>query len=200
VVIHHSFGIARGARGVIERDRLPFVARQFPGETRVALRQKLLVRQLAQQFAALRILVVDVNNQRLVANSIERLRNHARILAVCDERLAIAMLEDESDRLGVQPDVERIEHRARHGHAEMCLQQLGYVRRHYANRVAHADAAPLQGCRQPNAPLEGFAPTAPDGAMNHRCAPRKHCGRTPDERQRRQRRVIRVVLVQCDFV
>src|ERR1019366_4931556 len=97
VVIHHSFGIARGARGVIERDRLPFVARQFPGEIRVALRQKLLVRQLAQQLATLSILVVDVNNQRLVSNSVERLRDHARKLAVCDEHLAIAMLEDESD-------------------------------------------------------------------------------------------------------
>ena len=80
------------------------------------------------------------------------------------------MLEDESDRLSVQPDVERIEHRAGHGHAEMCLQQLGIFRRHYANGVAHADAAPLRGCHQPNAPFKDFAPAAPDGAVNHRCA------------------------------
>ena len=36
VMIHHAFRIAGGARGVVERDRVPLVAGHLPGEIRIA--------------------------------------------------------------------------------------------------------------------------------------------------------------------
>ncbi len=49
-----ALGIAGGAGGVVERDRVPFVVRHLPREIGIAAGEKLLVVDLAQRFARLR--------------------------------------------------------------------------------------------------------------------------------------------------
>ena len=43
MMIDDALRVASRARGVVERDRVPFVVRQFPGELRIAARDKILV-------------------------------------------------------------------------------------------------------------------------------------------------------------
>ena len=37
MMIHHALGVAGRARGVVERDRIPFIARHGPGEIGITL-------------------------------------------------------------------------------------------------------------------------------------------------------------------
>ena len=63
VVVDDALRIAGGARGVVERDRVPFVAGPLPGEFRVASAEQLLVGLRAQALARARVLrVVDVDD------------------------------------------------------------------------------------------------------------------------------------------
>ena len=48
VMDHDALGMARGAGGVVEADRLPFVGRQERREGRIALRQKVVVGERAR--------------------------------------------------------------------------------------------------------------------------------------------------------
>ena len=66
MVIDDALGIAGGARGVVERDGVPFVVRHQPGEIGIALAQKILVFDAAEPLAGageFRIVIVD--DQRL---------------------------------------------------------------------------------------------------------------------------------------
>ncbi|MGY3409954.1 hypothetical protein ACVWZV_006067 [Bradyrhizobium sp. GM5.1] len=60
-------GISRGARGVAQRDRIPFIARQDRREVRIALRERGLVLDLADAPAAFEGGVVDVDHERFWA-------------------------------------------------------------------------------------------------------------------------------------
>src|SRR5262249_13360056 len=51
VVIDHALRIAGGAGGIVERDRVPLVVGHFPGEVRIARREKILVVDAAQPLA-----------------------------------------------------------------------------------------------------------------------------------------------------
>jgi len=56
VVINHALGVARGAAGVVEGDRVPLVGGQLPGKLRVAFGEQALVAQAAK---ALRRRAID---------------------------------------------------------------------------------------------------------------------------------------------
>ena len=60
----HALGVARGARGVVQRDGLPLVFRQGPSEIRVAFLQERFVVLLSEQGAACVQLVIDIDHQR----------------------------------------------------------------------------------------------------------------------------------------
>jgi hypothetical protein len=51
-----------------------------------------------------------------------------------------AMIELESDGGRIETDIERIEHRARHGDGKVQLVHGWHVRQHRRDRVAFADA------------------------------------------------------------
>ena len=51
MVIDHALGIAGGAGGVVERDRVPFVGRAFSRRSRVARGDELLILDLAEPLA-----------------------------------------------------------------------------------------------------------------------------------------------------
>ena len=50
MVCHHALGIARGARGVAQRNGVPFVVWHHPGKAGVAFAQQVLVFEIAEPF------------------------------------------------------------------------------------------------------------------------------------------------------
>jgi hypothetical protein len=61
VMRDHALGVARGARGIVQRDGLPLVFRQGPGEIGIAFLQERFVVLLSEQGATCVQLVIDVD-------------------------------------------------------------------------------------------------------------------------------------------
>ena len=139
MVVDHAFRVAGCARGVIERDRFPLVGGPAPRVVRVPFREELLVGLRAKALAAGELRILDIDDFDFPAG--DRLLDDRRELLVGNEELRFAVLEHERDRLRVQARVERIEHRAGHGHAEMRFVHGRDVGQHHRDRVADADTA-----------------------------------------------------------
>lgn len=190
VMVDHALGVAGGARGVVQRDRLPLVPGPFPGELRVALGEQRLVVQFANRAAFAILGVVDVDHQRRVVEHTDGGMDHLVEFVVGDQHLGFAVLQHEGDGFGVEAYVEGVQHRADHRHAIVRLEHLGDVRQHHRHRVALADAAPGQGRGQASAALVGLRPVAADVAVDNRGVVRIDAGGALDEAQRRQGDVV----------
>ena len=143
MVIDHALGIAGGARGVIERDGVPFVLRHQPVEIGIAFAQKILVFEFAEPLAgAGEFGIVVVDHQRLRLAARQRVLHHLGEFAVGDQHLGFAVVEREGDDGGVEPRVDGIEHRAGHGDAVVGFQHRRRVGQHHGDGVAALDAAP----------------------------------------------------------
>ena len=195
-MVDDAFGIARGAGGVIEGDGVPLVRGVLPFEIRVAAGDELLIVAFAESFAARAESVDDVDDLYLIFGTDECTFDDRRKLGVGDQYLRLAVLEHETDSLGVEPGVERIQHRARHRHAEMRFDHFRRIRGHQRHRIAAANAKPGQrGCKSPGA-LIGLRPCVSPLAVHDRGQVRIHVRGASDQRQRRERRVVGRVLVQ----
>ncbi|MNG90191.1 hypothetical protein D3C79_490790 [compost metagenome] len=168
VVVDHAFGVASGARGVVERDRLPLVVWPFPGELRVTFGEECFVVQVADRAAFAVFRIVNVDHQRRMFKQRQGALDHGMELAVGDQYLGFAVLQHERNGFGVQAHVEGVEHGAGHRHTEVCFEHGRDVWQHDRHRVATADSAPGQGAGQAAATLVGLAPVTADGAMDHR--------------------------------
>ena len=89
---------------------------------------------------------------------------------------------------GVEADVERVQHRAGHRHAEMRLEHRRHVGQHHRDRVADADAARGERAGEPAAARVGLAPGRRAPPWTTASALRIDLGRALEEAQRRQRR------------
>ncbi len=138
-MVDDALRVARGPRRVAERDCLPFVAGELPGELRVATRDERLVIGFAQPLASGPQRVGHVDNEWLVPHARERSGDQRREFGVGDKHLRFAVLEHEAERLGVEPRVQRVQHAARHRNAEMAFDHFGCVGEHRGNGVAAAD-------------------------------------------------------------
>ena len=151
--------IARGARGVAQRDRVPFVAGQPCDEAGIALRDRRLVFDFADPLAAGKGRIVDIDHERFWAlHQRQRFGDHAGKFRIDQDDLGAAMVELERDRGRIEPDVERVQHGARHRHRKMQLVHRRDVRQHRRDRVAAADAAAGELGRKAPAALIGLAP------------------------------------------
>src|SRR5260221_5000145 len=110
------------------------------------------------------------------------------------------MFQDEADHRRIEPDVERIEHGAGHGDAEMRLEGLGRVGRHQRHRVVLGHPARAERAGQPPAAPVALGPAVAALAMHHRQPVREHLGAAGDESERRQRHVIRRIAVEINGV
>ena len=113
--------------------------------------QEFLIVDLAQPRAGLRkFRIVIIDHQRLFLQQRQRLVDGGGEFAVGDQDLGAAMLQHEGDGGGIQPRVQRIQHRAHHRHAIMGFQHGRGVGQHHRHRVALADAllapAPRPAC------------------------------------------------------
>ena len=86
--------------------------------------------------------VIDVDHIRpLALHQSERIRNHAGKFRIDQDDLGAAMVELERDRGRIEPDIERVQHRARHRHGEMRFVHRWDIRQHRRNRIARTDVA-----------------------------------------------------------
>ena len=201
VRVDDAFRIAGGARGVVERDRLPLVGRRAPRVGRIPFAEKRLVVDAPQPIPRAGVLgVVDVDHDRFRRRLLECGGDGAGELAIGDERLRLAVVQHERDRVGVEPGVERVEHRSGHRHAEVTFVHLRGVGEHRRDRVAGADPALGERGGEPDAAGVGFLPGVPPGTVDDRRAVRVHRRAPLDERQRRERRVVGRVPIEVGFV
>ena len=200
VMGHHALGIARGARGVAERDGVPFVRRQSRDEILIALRHRVLVFDFADPLAAGERRIVDVDDERLwPLHQGQRLRDDAGKFRIDQDDLGAAMIELERDRGGIEPDVERVEHRARHRHREMHFVHRGDVRQHRRDRVAVADVAAREVRGKTPAARIGLRPGEDAALVNGADMIGIDGGAAREKAQRRQRHEVGGRLVQTDI-
>ncbi len=150
VVIDDALGIAGRARGVAERDRVPFVRGRRPVERGIARRQQRLVVHDPEALARCRR-IDDVDDDDIATGMGQRLPDHRCQLGIRQQHLGLAMLQDEADRGPVEPGVEGVEHGTQHRDAVVRLEHGRRVRAHHRHRVAAADPEPGQRARQPAA-------------------------------------------------
>src|SRR5690554_704733 len=63
MVVHHAFGVTGGARGVIERNGLPFIVWPLPSKVRIAFCEKGFIVKFTDRAAFAILRVIHVNNQ-----------------------------------------------------------------------------------------------------------------------------------------
>ena len=100
------------------------------------------------------------------------------------------MVQHEGYGLGVKAGIERVEHRASRGNAEVRLHHGRRVGQHHGHRVALDNAAALQRTGQLAATREHFGPVAAQVAMDDSQPLRIDLGSPFDAGQRGQRRMI----------
>ena len=110
------------------------------------------------------------------------------------------MLEHERDRARVEPGIERVEHRAGHRHTEVCLVVLRRVREQGGNGVASRYSHSSQRRGEPARSRVRLGPGESPLAVNDGDAIRTHSCAPGDEVDRRQRSVVRRILVEPDVV
>ncbi|MNE28849.1 hypothetical protein D3C80_1223070 [compost metagenome] len=166
MVIDHPLGVARGARGVVERNRLPLVRRQPAGLVAVAPGNEGLVGQFADQLPLPIEGIVDGDDQRLAVNERERLAHQGAKLPVHQYHPALGMLEDEGHGLGIEPGVDGVEHGAAHGYPEVGLEHGRDIGGDDGNRIPLADAVPAQGRGELATAHLGLGPALAQGAVD----------------------------------
>ena len=115
---------------------------------------------------------------------------------VGDEDFCFSMRELEGDRLRIQAHVQRVQHSAGHGHAEVRFVHRRHIRRENGDGVARSDAMLRQGGREPAAAVVGRRPGAAPRAVDKSDPKRMDRRRLRQEAQRRQRRIVRRPLAE----
>jgi hypothetical protein len=98
--------------------------------------------------------------------------------------------QDEADGGRIQAHVERVQDRARHGHAVVGLEHRRGVGRHDRDGIARADAARDQRRGQAPAARVGLGPAPAQRPMDHRRVVGEHLGRARQEAERAERRIV----------
>ena len=201
MVIDHALGIARGARGVVERDRVPFVARQAPRKVGVAGGDEILVLCRPQPLAgAGEFGIVVIDHQRFRLGERERLLHQLGEFAVDDQHLGFGMIELECDDGGVEPGVDGVEHGAGHGHAVVAFEHGGRIGEHGGDGVAALDAAAGERAREAAGAGVEFGVAAMQPAMDDGGAIGEDRGAPLQERQRGERLEVCRIAIEIDVV
>ena len=175
----------------------PFIGQRLGAIGRIARGDEGLVVHLAQPPpGAPAEGIVDIDHRDASADLPQRRLDDIGIFAVGDQDLRLAMLQAEGDAGGIEAGIEGVEHRARHGHAEMGLQHGRHIGRHDRHGVALPDAPAAEGRGQAAAALAelgiGEAPVAMDDGgllgIDH--------GRSLEQGDRRHRRIIGPVALE----
>ncbi len=200
MVIDHPLGVACGAGGVVEGDRLPLILRQPAELIPIALGKKPLIVELADQLPLLIEGIVDGDQQRLVLDKCQRLLHQGAKLPVHQHHLALGMLEDKGHRLGIESGVDGVEYGAAHGHPEMSLEHGRGIGGDDGDGIPLADAAQAQGRGQLAATAGGLAPALAQGAVDQRRIVGVDPGGPPQKADGGQRLIIGGIFFQIALI
>ena len=201
MVIDDALGVARGARGIVEGDGVPFVAGHDPGEVRVSPSHQLLIFDGAQTLAGAFVFgVVVVDDEGLRFGQRQSLFHHAGKFPVGDQHLGLRMVEGEGDDRRVEARVQRVQHRPRHGHAKVAFQHGRGIGEHDRHRVVLADPMGGKGAGEATRPGVEIAIIAPHRAMDHGQPVGEDRSGALEKPQRRQRLEIGGVAVKVCIV
>ena len=190
MVQHHALRVAGGAGGVVQRDRLPLVVGQRQRMRRIAAGDEAFVVGATETFPARRQRIVDVDHQRPARQLRQRARHHGAVLAVGQQHLGLAVLQDEGDRGGIEPGVDRAEHGAQSGHRVVRLQHLRNVGCQDRHRIALADTGARESAGEAAGAYQELRVGDPALAMHDRDPMGRHMRGAQQEGDRRQRDVI----------
>ena len=168
MVIDHPFGIAGGARGVVERNSLPLIFWQPARLIATPLRKELFIVKVTDKRPLAVEGIVDSDDQRLVLQQLQRLAHHKAKLPVHQHHLALGMLEDKGHRLGIEPGIDGVEHRAAHRHPEVRLKHRRDIGRNDGDCIPLPDTAKPQGRGKLAATAGGLAPALAQRAVDQR--------------------------------
>ncbi|MCY1336266.1 hypothetical protein D9M69_220680 [compost metagenome] len=186
MVVDHALRVACGAGGIVEGDGLPFVGGLAALPVRIAPGQEALVFDIRQPAAPFDGGIDDVDHQRLVVEQRQCGFDYVSVLRVGDQHLCLRVPEHEGDGGRVQAHVQRVQHGATHGHAEMHLQHLRRVGGHHGHRIARPDAGGHQRRREAAAAVQHCPPARAALAVDDGCTLRVDLGRPAQEGDRRQ--------------
>ena len=170
VVRDDALRVAGGARGVRDRDRVPLVARA--GERRAAARGRRAAPRTRARRGARRRRRTRCRRRRSRSAcgraSSRRMRSAGPIVGA-SSRSVISTAHSQwficqASSGGVEPGVERVEHRVQGRHRVVRLDHLGRVVQHRADRRAAADAERAQRRRQPRRAIARLAPACSGAA------------------------------------
>ena len=201
VVRDHTLRVARRARGIVQGNRTELVLRQGPGEIGIAFLQERFVVHSPRAACrpACRGSSMSITSGRRSSSRSARLYDSAEF-AVGDQYFCFAVRELESNRFGIEPDVQRVQHRAGHRHAEMRLVDRGNIGRHHGDGIARTHATLLQSRCEAAAAGVGLRPGAAPLAVDNGDPIGIGLGGLRQEAQRRERGVVRLGLTQASTV
>ena len=196
MVIDDALGLARGAGGIVEGDRVPFVARPQEWLPGVALGKERFVIDIADA-PRLEPLIDDLDDIGAMRGHLQRSFGNARERAVDHQHPAFGVIEDVRDRRCIEAEIVGVQHRAGPRHAVMGFDHRGGIGREhrYHLAIAHADAAQSAGER-PATP-QYVRPAQAPIAMHDADLIRINQSRPLDKSKRREREVIRRALPQA---
>ncbi len=201
VVINDTLRPTRGARRVVERDRFPFVLGQDPWRARIAPGEEVLVFEVPARGGDPRLGVGHLDDLRCGAgHRLDRRFGERQEGRVHQHDLCLPVIEDVAHRIGIEPDVDRVEDRAGGGHAEVRFGLCGDVGQDRRHHVARSHP-PQRKCRgEPAYPRMVLRIAAAHTAIDHGRLTGEVVGRAAKMRQGRQRHEVRAVLLQPRFV
>ena len=202
MVIDDALGVAGRARGIVERDRVPLVRRRQLPQIRGRRRRERLrnpsrraARRRGPARSAMSITIGFCVEPR------QRFFDHRCEFGVGDQHLGLAMAQDEGNRVGVEADVERVEHRARPSARQNALRTprgcSGAISATVSPRPTPRAASAAASRRQRSS---ACAPAVAPLAIGDGEPARIDRGRAPQKADRRQRHKIGRVFVEPGFV
>ena len=207
MVVDDALRIAGRARGVVERDRVPFVVGHRPGEIRIAAGDEVFVVERADPLALRvgrvgRIVgIVIVDHQRLRLRQRQRLLDDAGEFAVDDQHLRSR--HGRAGRRSIAASSRVLSECSTafdHRHAEMRFQHGGVL----ASITETVSPLPMPRLRQRRGKLQRASPEIAIGdapaAMDDRDVVGIGLGGALQKGERRQRLVVGGVLVEIDLV
>src|ERR1700730_13793086 len=118
MAVDDTLRITRGAGGVEQAKRLPFVGDSWPRERWICASKKRFIVARAQRRRR-RVGSIDVDDDDLVINLLQRLPHQRRVVPIDYQNLGAPMREREGDICCIKPRVERIEYSTEHWHGKM---------------------------------------------------------------------------------
>ncbi len=201
MMIDYALGIARRPRSVIESYRVPFVERRGADVSFVSLRDEVLIFDLAEPLAGPFVFGIVVGDQqRAHFGDFQRRGDDVRKFPVDDQGFRLAMVEHEADRRGVEPCVERVEHRAAHRHPVMAFEHRRRIGEHDGHRVAALEAAPGERRGELAAARVKITIIAPERAVDDRRMVGKNRRGALQQADRREGLVIRGIAIEIAII